>query len=175
MNTSLSANYFFTRVLFWHWNEKCGLCTELNPRLHSAPLTMCVSQHLSPPVDRSACDWSGFLLNRSVKSSIPKSQWPGNHSARLACTCGTLHPTRAPLIGPGLAGVINGDGAVGGGEQELEVEAVFVYKTRRFVKMKVKLFHLLCLREMCEWLHFTFLRSDPPREQVLLSVGFYTP
>lgn len=31
---------------------------------------------------------------------------------------------------------------------------------------------MLSLREMCKWLHFTFLWRDPPREQVLLNAGW---
>lgn len=43
----VSKLFLYPRVV-WHWNEKCGLCTKLNSRFHSAPLTMCVSQHLGP-------------------------------------------------------------------------------------------------------------------------------
>lgn len=66
---------------FWHWNEKCGLYRAEPEAPLGSVNYVCVSAP-RPPVDRSACDWSGFLLSRSVKSSIPKSQWPGNHSAR---------------------------------------------------------------------------------------------
>lgn len=80
-------HFIFSKLLlhqspfFWHWNEKCGLYRAEPEAPLGSVNYVCVSAP-RPPVDRSACDWSGFLLSRSVKSSIPKSQWPGNHSAR---------------------------------------------------------------------------------------------
>lgn len=99
---------------FWHWNEKCGLCTELNPRLHSAPLTMCVSQHLGPRwIARPAIEvvfcWAVLSSQAFRKASDQETT-----VLALACTPGTLHPTRAPLNWPWVAGVIKG--GWGGGE-----------------------------------------------------------
>lgn len=60
--------------------EMCSLCQvkrkvspppgSINCAFVSAPL---------PPVDFLACDLSGFTRSRSVKSKIPKRQWPQNH------------------------------------------------------------------------------------------------
>lgn len=113
-------HFIFSKLLlhqspfFWHWNEKCGLCTELNPRLHSAPLTMCVSQHLGPRwIARPAIEvvfcWAVLSSQAFRKASDQETT-----VLALACTPGTLHPTRAPLNWPWVAGVIKG--GWGGGE-----------------------------------------------------------
>lgn len=67
INTPLSANYFHPRIICRSWI------------LHE--LRVCLSTLAPSGLLRLWLKW--FLLNCSVKSSIPKSQWPGNRSTRL--------------------------------------------------------------------------------------------
>ena len=57
---------------------------------------MCISAP-QPPVGCPACDWSGFRW--TVLSSQAFQRASDQETTVLACTCGTLHPTRAPQIG----------------------------------------------------------------------------
>lgn len=128
MNTLLSAYYFYTRVI-WHWNERCGLYAKFELK---APLTMCASQHLSPRwIARPATEVVSVKPFCQVKhSKKPVTRKPQGSLALQ----GTLHPTRAPQFG--LGGWL-----VWLGEMGEKAKAVFVYERRRFVKIKVKVFH----------------------------------
>lgn len=117
-----------------------------------------------------------FQLNLSVMSSIPKSQWPGNHSTRLHFW--DLDPTPTPthpwnimhLKLAWVTGAIKEDeGEFGAG-----VETVFVYERRRFVKIKVLGFQCFAWGKCVSDYTLHSCGGTLRELQVLLCVATYT-
>lgn len=142
-NSILQYIHFIVSTLLLYWScltLKCGLCTKWKWRFPSLGSInyVCVS---APGFPALLLKW--FVLNHSVKSSIPESQWPGNHSAH----------SHYRDLAPHTCSLNWTERLVWLGEMGEKLKSVFVYKRRRFIKIKVKTFHCFASGEMCEWLH----------------------
>lgn len=106
-----------------------------------------------------------FLQNLSIKSSIPESQWPGNHNACLHFW--DLAPHTCSLNWTAELVSLEGMGE--------KPEARVCLWMEAFCSNEGEGISVLCLGKMCELLQLIFLWWDRPQEQVLPSQSAFSP